>query len=131
MQPLKTTARPSSGSTIGWAAASDRSMIESRRWPSGTQPPDHDPAPSAPLDHIASLIRSTVAKSARPPSTTTSPAIPHMIPPHGHSGVLAGLDVIDALADRGARCTQPGSTHERLWRSPDDSGRRNERSAGG
>src|SRR3954452_7302980 len=80
MQPLNTTARPSCSSTIGCAAASDRSMIDNRRWPSDTHPADHDPVPSGPRASMVPVIRATApGSSGSPSSTTTSPEIPHMI----------------------------------------------------
>src|SRR3954447_6009680 len=89
MQPLKTRVRPCCSSTIGWAAASERSITLRRRWASATHPSAHEPWPSGPRGASRSAICSTVPRSAARPSYRTSPAMPHMGAPPGSSGDLA------------------------------------------
>src|SRR3954454_7498947 len=77
MQPLKATARPSCGSSIGWGPASERSMIFRRGWPRPAPSCAHTPAPSGPRAAMAADIRLSAAASAGAPSKRSSPAIPH------------------------------------------------------
>src|ERR671912_2335718 len=77
MQPLNTTVRPNGLSTIGWEPAADRSMIDSRRWPSATGPRAQTPAPSGPREASRLVIRSQAGKSAYRPSNRISPVKPH------------------------------------------------------
>src|SRR4051812_20443249 len=78
MIPLKAMVRPRCGSTIGWDPAWDRSMIDSRRWPSPTGPRAQNPEPSGPRCTMHAVIRSRAATSTLPPSRRSSPASPHM-----------------------------------------------------
>ena len=77
-------AHPESPSTIGWAPASLRSRMASRRWAKTTSCPLelHSPEPSGPRWRSAVLILSTapVSLSRRAPSKTpaTAPAMPHI-----------------------------------------------------
>src|SRR3954468_17319643 len=81
MIPLNTTVSPSSASTMGWAPASVRSMIFSRRWPSATGPDCQPPEPSGPRRWSWSHMALTAAMSATPPSNLTSPEMPHTCAP--------------------------------------------------
>ena len=78
MQPLKTSASPNSGSTIGWLPRSDRSMILRRRCPRATGPLANTPLASGPRRVIEQVMSSTAATSAALPSKRISPQIPHM-----------------------------------------------------
>src|SRR6267154_1720220 len=62
MQPLKTMIRPRAASTIGWDAAGDKSMLESRRCSSATGPRAQMPEPSGPRG--ASLCAGEVDEGA-------------------------------------------------------------------
>src|SRR5918997_6797164 len=97
MQPLNTVDRPSSGSTIGCAPRSDRSMIFNRRWPSAVAPPAWTPQPSGPRRCIAAVMVVTAAMSAGLSSNLISPAMPHI------SKLLSTQDpgVLRAAAARG------------------------------
>src|SRR5438477_358310 len=66
MQPLKATARPRCGSSIGWAPRSLRSMMDSLRCPSATPSWAHRPAPSGPRGAGVSHMRATAPGSAEP-----------------------------------------------------------------
>src|SRR5581483_6571854 len=77
MQPLNTSARPSSGSIRGWAPRSDRSMIFSRRWARAMLPEDQLPPASGPRDCMVPAMRSTAATSGGR-SHASSPARPHI-----------------------------------------------------
>src|SRR6185312_8756339 len=81
MQPLNTSVKPSSLSTIGCAPCTERSMIDSRRCPNATGPCAMMPSESGPRATIAPVIRATAATSAARPSNRTSPQIPHIPPP--------------------------------------------------
>src|SRR5918997_2823019 len=77
MQPLNTTVMPSSPSTIGWAARSDRSMILSRRWPRATGPWAQSPEPSGPRSAIVPVMHATATGSAARRVRSSSPLKPH------------------------------------------------------
>src|SRR3954453_4176059 len=90
MQPLNTSASWCASSTMGWAAASERSITLSLRWARATHPPDQVPSPSGPRGASLSTIRSTVGRSAPRPSYRISPAMPHMVPPRPRTAVAGG-----------------------------------------
>src|SRR3954447_5622518 len=78
MQPLKITVSRSGASTIGWAPAAERAMIDSLRWPNATGPRLTRPSPSGPRCARQAVIRATAPTSAVVPSNRSSPARPHM-----------------------------------------------------
>src|SRR5947208_486570 len=78
MQPLKTTTRPRSLSTIGWAACSERSITLSRRCPRAAGPWAHIPALSGPRDACRPVILATASTSAARLSNRSSPLSPHI-----------------------------------------------------
>jgi hypothetical protein len=82
MQPFQQIVSPSSASTMGWAPASERSMIFSRRRPSATRPCDHTPEPSGPRRAIVPVMVATAATSGAWSSSRTSPVAPHIDPVH-------------------------------------------------
>src|SRR3954447_1995392 len=97
MQPLKATASPRCGSTIGCAPRSERSMTLSRRWPRPAPSWTQTPWPSGPRGSSAADIRARTAASAGRPSKRSSPAIPHIPPrddatPGVRPAVEASLD---------------------------------------
>jgi hypothetical protein len=79
MQPLKAMVMPRWVSTKGCDAASERSMIFSRRCPKATRPRITTPAPSGPRGAMHSAMRSIVAAEAIAPfPNRISPQMPHM-----------------------------------------------------
>ena len=78
MQPLKTSARPSSESTIGCCDAALRSRMLSRRWPSAMLPWAKKPPESGPRACIALAIAS-FAQRPEWPRNRISPQSPHII----------------------------------------------------
>src|SRR3954447_15364662 len=114
MQPLKATARPRIGSSIGCAPRSERSMIFSRRCASPTRSCSHSPCPSGPRGFIASAMRASTAASAPRPSKRSSPAIPHTAgqsrtPPLLPAG-QRGLDHLSVVDE--PRCTEARNVRE-------------------
>src|SRR3954453_2245103 len=114
MQPLKATARPRIGSSIGCAPRSERSMIFSRRCASPTRSCSHSPCPSGPRGCIASAMRASTAASAPRPSKRSSPAIPHTAgqsrtPPLLPAG-QRGLDHLSVVDE--PRCTEARNVRE-------------------
>src|SRR4051794_21325025 len=98
MQPLKATASPRCGSTIGCAPRSERSMTLSRRWPRPAPSWTQTPWPSGPRGSSAADIRARTAASAGRPSKRSSPAIPH-IPPRD-DGTPGVRPAVEASLDR-------------------------------
>src|SRR5829696_6873603 len=110
MQPLNTMVSPRSGSTMGWAPRSERSMISRRLKVSAIGPLAHTPLPSGPRSFMVAPIRATVPTSARSP-TRNSPANPHtLVHPPGHAARLYGPPDEAYL---GLRFFMPGPGHSR------------------